>query len=168
MKDIEATLRAKGRFEKLLAEAKITRALEDLTSGGPFTVFAPTDEAFAKLDPLVLERLMADPDKFYDLLSYHAFAGRLTADKALQRGNVKTIQGSEVKFRRDGAKLLVNDAAVTEADVSCTNGMLQVIDRVLFPPGFELPAAAVPAKPQAGAAATKPAADGQPSKPKSP
>jgi uncharacterized surface protein with fasciclin (FAS1) repeats len=167
LKDIEVTLKAKGGFEKLLAAAKVAGALEELAGGGPFTVFAPTDEAFAKLDPLVLERLMADPDKLNDLLLYHSFAGKLTADEALQRGSVKTIQGSNMQFRRDGARRLVNDAEVTEADIACTNGVVQVIDRVLFPQRFELPAAGGLAKPPAGAAATKPAAEGPPSEPKS-
>jgi uncharacterized surface protein with fasciclin (FAS1) repeats len=167
LKDIETTLRARGRFEKLLAAAKVARALEELAGGGPFTVFAPTDEAFAKLDPLVLERLMADPDKLNDLMLYHAFAGKLTADEALQRGSVKTTQGSDVRFARDGTRRMVNDAVVTDADIACTNGILHMIDRVLFPPGFERPAAAAPVQPPAGAAAAKPAADGQPSQPKS-
>jgi uncharacterized surface protein with fasciclin (FAS1) repeats len=127
LKDIETTLRARGRFERLLAAAKVARALEELAAGGPFTVFAPTDEAFAKLDPLVLERLMANPDKLNELMLYHAFAGKLTVDQALQRGSVKTTQGSDVRFARDGARRMVNDAEVTDADIACTNGILHMI-----------------------------------------
>jgi len=168
LKDIETTLRARGGLEKLLAAAKIARVLEELAAGGPFTVFAPTDEAFAKLDPLVLERLLANPDALNDLLLYHAFAGKLTADEAVQRGSAKTTQGSDVRFGRDGSRRLVNDAVITDADIACTNGVVHVIDRVLFPPGFEMPAAAAPAKPPADAPAAKPAAEGQPSRPKAP
>ena len=166
--DIEATLKARGGFEKLLAAAKVARLLEELAAGGPFTVLAPTDEAFAKLDALALERLLANPDKLNDLLLYHAFSGKLTADAASKQGNVKTVQGSTVQFRGAAARLSVNDAEVTEADIVCTNGVLHVIDRVLFPQGFELTAAAANANPQASDAATPSAAEGQPGQPKTP
>ena len=106
---------------------------ETLRSGGPFTVFAPTDEAFKAVPAKTMEQLGNDKEALRGVLSYHVVAGRMTAAE-LQAGNAKTVQGSSLAFARSGTFVTVEEALVTQADVMASNGVVHVIDRVLLPP----------------------------------
>jgi uncharacterized surface protein with fasciclin (FAS1) repeats len=137
--DITSTIEGKGQFAKLLEAARTAGVLGELDSPGPFTVFAPTDEAFERLEPGVLDRLMAAPDTLTQVLHYHALTERLSADEALNKSQAKTVLGPDLEFKAEGDRVFVNDAEIIESDVECTNGVLHVIDHVLLPPDFELP-----------------------------
>jgi uncharacterized surface protein with fasciclin (FAS1) repeats len=144
--DIKATLEAQGQFSDLLKSAKVAGVYDLLDNPGPFTIFAPTDQAFRALDPGVLARLTAAPDRLKEVMLYHALAEKLPAADAQKQGRAKTVLGPDVRFRGEGGRVFVNDAPIIRSDVQCTNGVLHTIDRVLFPPGFKFPDAASPTK----------------------
>jgi uncharacterized surface protein with fasciclin (FAS1) repeats len=144
--DIKATLEAQGQFSELLRAAKAAKAYELLDNPGPFTVFSPTDEAFRGLEPGVLARLMATPEKLKEVLLYHALAEKLSAADAQKHGSAKSVLGPDLRFRSEGDRVFVNDAQIIRPDVQCTNGVLHAINKVLFPPGFKFPDAAPPTK----------------------
>jgi uncharacterized surface protein with fasciclin (FAS1) repeats len=136
-KDIVDTAVA-GQFKTLVAAVKAAGLVDTLKGDGPFTVFAPTDEAFAKLPPGTVEELLKpqNKDKLRSILTYHVVSGRLTAaDVAKLDGkSVKTLQASPVAIRVDSGTVLVGMAAVSKADVPARNGVIHVIDTVLLPP----------------------------------
>jgi uncharacterized surface protein with fasciclin (FAS1) repeats len=136
-KDIVDTAAAAG-FKTLVAAAKAADLVDTLKGDGPFTVFAPTDEAFAKLPAGTVEELLKprNKDKLRAILTYHVVSGRLTAaDVAKLDGkSVKTLQRSPVAIRVDAGTILVGKAAVTKAEVPARNGVIHVIDTVLLPP----------------------------------
>ena len=122
---------ADGRF-KTLAKALTAAGLVDTLKGaGPFTVFAPTDEAFAKLPPGTVDALLKDTAKLKSVLTYHVVSGKVMSTD-LKAGNVKTVQGSDVKVSTAGGAM-VNDAKVVVADVAADNGVIHAIDTVLMP-----------------------------------
>ncbi len=145
-RDIKATLAAQGELSEVLKYAKIAGAYDLLDNPGPFTVFAPTDRAFRALEPGLLARLTAAPDKLKEVLLYHALAEKLPLAKAEKQGSAKSVLGPDVRFRAEGGRVFVNDAQIIGSDVPCTNGVLHTIDKVLFPPGFKLPEAAAATK----------------------
>jgi uncharacterized surface protein with fasciclin (FAS1) repeats len=147
LKDLTQTLEANGRFKRLLEAAKRTDLLQEVEAGGPFTILAPTDEAFARLGTGTVEQL--SPDALRDLLLYHAIRGRLVAADAVQQGSVRTISEVEVPFRQEEGKVFAGNAEIIEPNVNCSNGVVHVLDRVLIPPGFKAPAADTPGKVQA-------------------
>ena len=117
-------------LSKLIADAGLS---ETLAGTGPFTVFAPSNDAFAALPEATTKALMADKDRLKALLSYHVLPGKvLLAD--VKNGPAKTVQGASVTLYRSGTFLTVEDAVVTLPDVAATNGVLHVIARVLTPP----------------------------------
>ena len=118
-----------------------------LAGKGPFTVFAPTDDAFGKVDKSVLDALAADKEALTKVLSYHVAEGSLAANE-LASGKLPTLAGSNLTIAVDGTTVRVNEATVTTADVAAKNGVIHVIDRVLLPPDFD------PAKLAGGAGAT--------------
>jgi uncharacterized surface protein with fasciclin (FAS1) repeats len=130
--DIVDTAVAAGSF-KTLATALTAAGLVDTLKGpGPFTVFAPTDEAFAKLPAGTLESLLADKDKLAKVLTYHVVAGKVTAADVVKLKSAKTVQGGSVKIdASSGVK--VDQAKVIQADVMASNGVIHVIDTVLLP-----------------------------------
>lgn len=117
-------------LNKLIADAGLT---ETLRGAGPFTVFAPSDEAFKAVPAKTLQELAANPARLKAVLSYHVVAGKVTAAE-VKTGNVKSVQGANLALSKAGTFVTVEDAVVTQADVPATNGVVHVIDKVLLPP----------------------------------
>lgn len=115
---------------KLLADAGLTNTLR---GAGPFTVFAPSDEAFRAVPAKTMAELAANKELLKSVLSYHVLAGKVSSADA-KNGNVKTVQGANVAVSKAGSFVTVEEAVVTEADVVATNGVIHVIDKVLMPP----------------------------------
>jgi transforming growth factor-beta-induced protein len=133
-KDIVDTAVADGRF-KTLATALTTAGLIDTLKGkGPFTVFAPTDEAFAKLPAGTLNALLADKAKLTAVLTYHVVSGRVMAADVVKLTTANTVNGKPVTIKVDGGKVYINDAQVIITDILTSNGVIHVIDKVILPP----------------------------------
>jgi uncharacterized surface protein with fasciclin (FAS1) repeats len=133
-KDIVDTAVAAGNF-KTLAKALTEAGLIDTLKGpGPFTVFAPTDEAFAKLPPGTVEGLLKDKDKLKAVLTYHVVSGKVMAADVSKLSTAKTVQGADVAVKASGGNVMINDAKVVKADIACKNGVIHVVDTVLLPP----------------------------------
>jgi uncharacterized surface protein with fasciclin (FAS1) repeats len=130
--DIVDTAAAAGQFKTLVAAVKAAGLVETLKGPGPFTVFAPTDAAFAKLPAGTVDGLLKDPAKLRSILTYHVVPGTVMA-KDVRTGDVKTVQGQTVALKADMGKVTVNGANVTGADVVATNGVIHVIDTVILP-----------------------------------
>jgi len=131
-KDIVDTAVDNGNF-KTLATALTQAGLVDTLKGkGPFTVFAPTDAAFAKIPKAQLDALLADKAKLSKVLTYHVVPGVVLA-KDVKPGSVKTVEGSAVTVKTEGGKVMVDNATVTATDVRADNGVIHVIDTVILP-----------------------------------
>ena len=131
--DIVETATAAGDFTtltKLLKRAGLVNALKE---PGPYTVFAPTDAAFAKVPAKKLDALLESKKKLRSVLLYHVVGKRLTAARVVKRKGAKTLNGKRVRFRVRDSKVYVNRARVTTADVGASNGVIHVINRVLLP-----------------------------------
>lgn len=115
---------------RLLKEAELTDTLQ---GPGPFTVFAPTDAAFKAVPAATMEALAKDKARLKAVLSYHVVPGTLVSAD-LKNGPLKTVQGANVALYRSGTFLTVEEALVTTADVRASNGVIQVVDKVLIPP----------------------------------
>ncbi len=124
--------RAAGRFETLLEALEATGLDEALGGEGPFTVFAPTDDAFAALPEGALDALLADPAKLARVLKYHVVPGRVLAAEVVKLGSVKTLEGTSVPIEV-GEKVRIGDARILETDLVASNGVIHVIDAVLLP-----------------------------------
>jgi uncharacterized surface protein with fasciclin (FAS1) repeats len=131
-KNIVETARGAGSFTTLLAAVDAAGLGDTLADGGPFTVFAPNDEAFAKLPAGTVESLLADPVKLTDVLTYHVVPGRVTAAEAAMLSSAPTVQGTDLPLAVNGG-VEVGDAHVVTADIEASNGVIHVIDRVLLP-----------------------------------
>jgi uncharacterized surface protein with fasciclin (FAS1) repeats len=131
--DIFYTAVAAGSFLTLARLLVVSDLLETIKGTGPFTVFAPTDAAFAAVPPATLKALIADKAKLQKVLLYHVVPGRLLAAD-LKNGANKTAEGSMLQLTRNAGALVVNDANVAAADVKASNGVVHVIDKVLIPP----------------------------------
>jgi uncharacterized surface protein with fasciclin (FAS1) repeats len=132
--DLVGTATAAGKFTtltKLLTRAGLVSALQ---KPGPYTVFAPTDAAFAKVPKKTLNALLRDKAKLKAVLLYHVVAGEVTANKVVTLRSAKTLNGKSVRIRVAGMNVFVGDAKVTKPDVMATNGVIHVINRVLIPP----------------------------------
>ena len=125
-----------GQFETLVAAVKAAGLVETLSGTGPFTVFAPSDAAFAKLPAGTVEGLLADKAKLTSILTFHVVPGRVTAADIVRMGGAtpKTANGQTVNVTVRDGKVYVNDAQVVTADVGASNGVIHVIDAVLLPP----------------------------------
>jgi uncharacterized surface protein with fasciclin (FAS1) repeats len=130
-KDIVDTAVAAGNFKTLAAALKAGDLISTLKGKGPFTVFAPTDAAFAKIPKADLDALLKDKAKLRAVLTYHVVSGKVMSTD-LKAGNVKTVQGSDVMITTAGGAM-VNDAKVVTADVAADNGVIHAIDTVLMP-----------------------------------
>lgn len=117
-------------LNKLIADAGLG---DTLRAGGPYTVFAPSDEAFKAVPAKTMAELAADKEMLKSVLTYHVLAGKVTAAD-VKNGNVKTVQGANVALGKSGTFVTVEEAMVTQADVPATNGVVHIIDRVLIPP----------------------------------
>jgi len=130
--DIVDTAVAAGSFTTLVAAVTAAGLVDTLKGAGPFTVFAPTDEAFAKLPAGTVEALLQDIPKLTKILTYHVVAGKVMAADVVKLTSAKTVEGSEVKIdASNGVK--INDSTVTTADVAADNGVIHIIDTVLLP-----------------------------------
>ena len=123
---------AAGSFKTLAAALQAAGLVDTLKGKGPFTVFAPTDEAFAKIPKAALDALIADKAKLAKVLTYHVVAGKVMAADVMKLKEAKTVEGQMVKIdTSNGVK--VNNAKVVKADVEASNGVIHVIDTVLMP-----------------------------------
>ncbi len=131
-KDIVDTAIEAGSFQTLVKAVQAAGLVETLKGPGPFTVFAPTDEAFAKLPAGTLDSLLANPDKLKAVLTYHVVAGKVLAADA-KPGRVKTVEGSAATLREAGGGLMIDNAKIVKTDIQCSNGVIHVIDTVIVP-----------------------------------
>ena len=132
-KDIVATATAAGTFKTLTSLLKQAGLAGTLQGKGSYTVFAPTDAAFAKVPKATLQALGQDKAKLRSVLLYHVAKGKLTAAKVVKRSSVKTLNGQSVRIRVNGGKVTVGGARVTTPDVAASNGVIHVINTVLIP-----------------------------------
>ena len=130
-KDIVDTAVGAGTFKTLAAALGAAGLVDTLKGKGPFTVFAPSDEAFAKIAKADLDKLLADKAKLTAVLTYHVVPGKVVAQD-VKAGNVKTVQGSDLMIATAGG-VTVNGAKVVKTDVLADNGVIHVIDTVLMP-----------------------------------
>jgi uncharacterized surface protein with fasciclin (FAS1) repeats len=140
-KDIVDTAIAAGDFTTFVAGIKTAGLTDKMTGKGPFTVFAPTDEAFKKLPHGALEALLKDSARLRAILSYHVVAGHFLA-KDLKSGEVVTLQGTALNALVSSSGVEVNGAHVKRADIAATNGVVHGIDAVVMPKNWQLLAAA--------------------------
>jgi uncharacterized surface protein with fasciclin (FAS1) repeats len=130
--DIVDTAIAAGQFKTLVTAVQAAGLVDTLKGPGPFTVFAPTDAAFAKLPPGTLDSLLANPAKLKAVLTYHVVAGKVMASQ-VKSGPVKTVEGSNATLTAKGGKVTIDKATVVKADVEASNGVIHVIDTVILP-----------------------------------
>ncbi len=133
-KDIVTTAVEAGSFKTLAAALQAAGLVETLQGKGPFTVFAPTDAAFAKLPAGTVEALLKDKTKLTAILTYHVVAGKVEAKDVVKLTSAKTVNGKSVAIKVVGGKVMVDGATVTSADVQASNGVIHVIDTVILPP----------------------------------
>ena len=134
MNDIVDTAVAAGSFKTLVAAVKAAELVDTLKSVGPFTVFAPTDAAFARIPAAVIQDLLKPENKLklQGILTYHVVAGKVLAADVVKLKAAKTVQGQELKIdTTDGVK--VDEANVEQTDIQCSNGVIHVIDDVMLP-----------------------------------
>jgi uncharacterized surface protein with fasciclin (FAS1) repeats len=130
--NIVETAREAGIFQTLLTAVDAAGLGDTLADGGPFTVFAPTDEAFAALPSETVNSLLADPPALARVLTYHVVPGRITSAQITQDSEQTTVEGGVLRLAVNGA-VTVNDATVIQTDVEADNGVIHIIDRVLIP-----------------------------------
>jgi uncharacterized surface protein with fasciclin (FAS1) repeats len=134
-KDIVNTAVSAGNFKTLTTALGAAGLVETLKGKGPFTVFAPTDEAFAKLPTGTVEFLLKpeNKQKLTSILTYHVVAGNVKAADVIKLSSVKTLNGQSVTIKTVDGKVLINGATVVKADIAAKNGTIHVIDTVLMP-----------------------------------
>ena len=132
--DIVDVASGAGDFDTLVTAVKAAGLVDTLKGEGPFTVFAPTDEAFAKIPKDQLEALLADKEKLTAVLTYHVVPGKVMAADVVKVTEAKTVNGADIAVKVDGETVMINDAKVTTADVAASNGVIHVIDKVILPP----------------------------------
>jgi transforming growth factor-beta-induced protein len=134
-KDIVDTAVGADAFSTLVAAVKAAGLVETLKGDGPFTVFAPTNEAFAKLPEGTVESLLKpeNKDKLVAVLTYHVVPGKVMAADVVKLKNAKTVQGGEVDIVVADGKVKVDNANVVKTDIECSNGVIHVIDAVILP-----------------------------------
>lgn len=135
-KDIVDTAVEAGQFKTLAAALTAAGLVDTLKGAGPFTVFAPTDEAFAKLPAATVENLLKPENKqqLTDILTYHVVAGKVTAADVAGLDEAKSVNGKMIDVEAAGGSVKVNGATVTTADVAASNGVIHIIDTVILPP----------------------------------
>src|SRR5271167_1572594 len=133
--DIVDTAVAAGSFKTLAAALQAAGLVDTLKGKGPFTVFAPTDEAFAKLPPGTVEDLLKpeNKEKLVAILTYHVVPGRDLVSQITKMNSVKTVNGQSLAISVNGGTVMVGNAEVIKTDILCSNGVIHVIDSVLLP-----------------------------------
>ena len=134
-RDIVDTAVAAGQFKTLAAALSAAGLVETLKGAGPFTVFAPTDEAFAKLPKGTVENLLKPENKarLTAILTYHVVPGRVMAADVVKVTDAKSVQGGSIKVNAGGGKVMVDNATVVKTDIAASNGVIHVVDTVLMP-----------------------------------
>ena len=124
-----------GHFSTLVAAVKAAGLVDALKGPGPFTVFAPTDQAFAKLPPGTLENLLKpeNREQLTKILTYHVLAGGVLAKDVVTMHSAKTLEGEDLAIKAGNGGVMVNNARVTKTDIAASNGVIHVIDTVLLP-----------------------------------
>jgi uncharacterized surface protein with fasciclin (FAS1) repeats len=132
--NIVETAVAAGNFTTLVAAVEAAGLVETLSGEGPFTVFAPTDEAFAALPEGTVEGLLADPEALAAVLTYHVVPGAVMSGDLSDGMMATTVNGADITVSLDMGTVMINDATVTTADIEASNGVIHVIDSVILPP----------------------------------
>ncbi|HEX2420723.1 MAG TPA: fasciclin domain-containing protein [Acidimicrobiia bacterium] len=133
MGDIVETAQAAGDFTTLVAAVEAAGLVDTLKGEGPFTVFAPTDAAFAALPDGTVEGLLGDSEALKQILLYHVVPGQVTADQVIALDTAQTVEGSTVTIRVEDGKVFINDAQILTTDIFTDNGVIHVIDQVILP-----------------------------------
>ena len=132
MKNLVETAIEAGNFTTLLKAVQEADLVDTLSSEGPFTVFAPTDDAFAKLPEGTIESLLKDKEKLTNILTYHVVPNKVMSNDVIKIKNAKTVNGKELAIdSENGVK--IDEATVIKTDIECSNGVIHVIDSVLLP-----------------------------------
>ncbi len=137
LKNIVETAIEAGSFKTLVKAVQAAGLVDTLSGKGPFTVFAPTDDAFSKLPAGTVEGLLKNKEKLTSILTYHVVPGKVMSTDVVKLKSAKTVQGQEIKI--DAAKwhlhrnVKVSGANVVKTDIECTNGVIHVIDKVILP-----------------------------------
>jgi uncharacterized surface protein with fasciclin (FAS1) repeats len=138
MADIVDTAVSAGNFKTLVAAIQAANLVDSLKRPGPFTVFAPTDEAFAKLPKGTVENLLKDIPRLKSILTYHVIPGKITAANVVKLKNARTVEGEDLKIDASTwhghSNPKINDANIVQADIMADNGVIHMIDKVLMPP----------------------------------
>lgn len=134
-KDIVDVAAGNDQFSTLVAAVKAAGLVDALKGDGPLTVFAPTNDAFAKLPAGTVESLLepGNKDQLVKILTYHVVAGKVTAEQVVELDSAETLQGSEVSIAVEDGTVKVNDSKVVKTDIMAKNGVIHVIDTVLMP-----------------------------------
>ena len=132
-KSIVETAVGAGKFNTLVTAVKAADLVETLSGPGPFTVFAPTDDAFAALPAGTVEALLKNKDKLQAVLTYHVVAGKVMASDVVNLKSAKTVNGQDVTIMVKDGTVMVDNAEVVMTDIECTNGVIHVIDAVILP-----------------------------------
>jgi uncharacterized surface protein with fasciclin (FAS1) repeats len=130
--DIVETAISAGQFKTLVTALQQADLVDTLKGDGPFTVFAPTDAAFAKLPAGALDALLQDKSKLSAVLTYHVVPGKVMAAQ-VKPGEVETVQGKPLSISTNGGSVMVDNAKVTKTDIAASNGVIHVIDTVILP-----------------------------------
>lgn len=133
MADIVDTAVSAGSFKTLVAAVQAAGLVDTLKGPGPFTVFAPTDDAFGKLPAGTIDSLLKDIPQLTKILTYHVVPGKVTAADVVKLDSATTVEGSKVKIDASNGSVKVNSATVIAADVAADNGVIHAIDTVILP-----------------------------------
>lgn len=132
-KDIVDIAANAGQFNTLVTAVKAAGLVDTLKGDGPFTVFAPSDEAFAKLPKGTVEALLKDKEKLRAILTYHVVPGKVMARDAMRLDKAKTVNGQELRISKKDGAVMVDGARVVATDIKASNGVIHVIDAVVLP-----------------------------------
>lgn len=132
MKNLVETAINAGKFKTLIIALREAGLYDILSSEGPYTIFAPTDEAFSKLPDGTIENLLKDKEKLTAILTYHVIANRVFSKDVTSLQKANTINGKQVKIEA-GTKVKIDNARIIKSDIKCTNGVIHIIDEVLLP-----------------------------------
>lgn len=135
--DIVSIAASVDSFSTLVTAVQVAGLVETLQGDGPYTVLAPTNEAFSALPAATLKNLLKpeNRDKLTQILTYHVLPGKVTARDAQNRVSAKTVQGEKIVITQDHGQLFINGAQVVKADIQASNGIIHVIDKVILPKG---------------------------------
>ena len=131
--DIIDKATAAGNFSTLISAVKAADLVDTLKGDGPFTVFAPTDGAFAKIPSAQLKALLADKQELTRVLTYHVVPGKIMAQEVMNMGQASTVQGQSVDIRVESNKVFVDEAQIMANDIKASNGIIHAIDTVIMP-----------------------------------